>query len=576
MFGSPARLVLLGLVVLALACGDNRKVNVDSGVEEIGLTCGPLLLCDQKCQSDDCTNACFGSATAVAQGIFDAFDQCISVTCSSSAGGPCVDASSSACSDCNQTAATGACINWLEQCESDTAMGPPNHNGPVVVPPNSGAIYNCGELVACKAACAATDTECINACITQATPEAGALEAALDSCLAIACPSTPGGPCEMPGLECNGCIEQVELAEPDTCAAPYIACNSDTSNGANSTPTALVSGDALATVLTGLQQAASTIVGAGGFVYYTQVISNEPVSRLAVEGPNAGTVTTLGPPQPTPVSLAVDANNVYVWSVGTFELASSTNNHDATVVQVPLDGGPAITLGDHFEVFYDAAYLNAVAVDAANVYWVAGASGNDGTIMRAPIGGGSGPVAIYSGRYLPQGVVSDGIHVFWVEWGTFDAQGRSNNDGSVWQGSVDGSTMPIQLASSQPAPSGIAIDGTNVYWTDLGPLGGDNLPALNAGFVQMAPIGGGTVTTIAAHQSVPVCIIVSGNRIFWTEYGLNAPGLVMSAPTGGGTVTPLVAGLDDPAALAVFGTTLYWTDANSSPNAGFIMSLSPF
>jgi hypothetical protein len=332
----------------------------------------------------------------------------------------------------------------------------------------------------------------------------------------------------------------------------------------------------LDTVLTGLQQPASTIVASDGYLYFTQVIDQEPVSRLSLQGPTAGTVSTLGPPQPTPVSLAVDANNVYVWSVGSFALASSVNNHDATVVQVPLNGGAAITLGSGFEVFYDAAYLNAVAIDGSNVYWVAGASGSDGTIMKAPIGGGSPAVAIYSNRYLPQGVVSDGTNVYWVEWGTFNAMGRANNDGSVWQGSVNGGTTPKQLASNQPAPSGIAVDSSNVYWTNLGPLGGDNLPALNAGSVRMTPIGGGTVTTIASGQSVPVCIIVSGGRIFWSEYGLNAPGLVLSAPAGGGSVTPLVAGLSDPAALAIFNNTLYWTNDNSSPNAGFIMSLSPF
>jgi hypothetical protein len=568
--------LVLALAAAAAGC-ETGSSGMDGGTDAgpPGLTCGRLLTCDQGCTSQECTNQCYADATAVAQGLFVAFTGCLDANCSAEAGGPCADSSSSTCSDCNQTAALGPCVSSLVSCQHDTSVAPANPDGGVVAPPDAGPTYNCGQLLLCENACTSGDEACRSACSASATPEARALNGVLYDCLEMACPSTPGGPCEMPGLECNGCIEQVTLAEPNTCADPYVACNMDTSTGGPGVPRTFVDGGVLSTVLTGLRQPASTILASDGYLYYTQVVHDEPVSRLSLEG-DAGVVTTLGPPQPTPVSLAVDSNNVYVWSVGTFELGSSFNNQDGTVVQVPLNGDPAITLGDHMEVFYDAAYLNAVAVDSTHVYWVAGANGSDGAIMRAPIGGGRAAVAIYTGLSLPQGVVTDGTNVYWVEWGTFDADGRAVNDGSVWQGSVDGTATRIQLAENQPAPSGIAIDASWVYWTNLGPLGGLNLPAPNSGSIMMAPIGGGTLTTIADSQAVPVCIIVSGSRIYWSQYGLSAPGLIMTAPTGGGAVTPLVAGLYDPAAIAIWGDTIYWTDANSSPDSGYIMSLSPF
>jgi hypothetical protein len=415
---------------------------------------------------------------------------------------------------------------------------------------------------------------CIAACNAEATPEAVALEAALNGCLALACPSTDGGPCATPGLACNGCIEQVTLADPDTCATPYIACNSDTSNAPDGgvSPAALVDGGVITNVVTGLDQCASTMVAEAGDIYFTQVIGDSPVLKFST---STQQVTQLGPPQSTPVSLAVDSNNVYVWSVGTFGLASSINNQDGTVVQVPLNGGTAITLEQNMEVLYDAAYLNAVAIDSTSVYWVAGANGNDGAIMKTPIGGGSTPVALYQGQYVPQAVVTDGTNLYWADWGTFDSEGRANNNGSLWQGPVGGGT-PIELASDQPAPSAIALESGNVYWVNLGPLGGDNLPALNSGSVQMIPIGGGTITTIATSQAVPVAIIAQGGMIYWSEYGLNAPGLIMSAPASGSPVAPIAVGLNDPAELVISGDTLYWTNANSSPTNGFISALSPF
>jgi len=584
-------------VLLSVTCALASVVSCNSGNDQApdasdddssvanGLTCSQLVFCDQSCTTNDCTNGCYAEATGVAQGLFNVFSDCVSAQC------PNHD------STCESNAGSGACGGDLAQCFSDTFVGPPDPDGGAVVVPDSGATYNCGELNTCLANCP-TDAGagCATTCNDHATPQAEALEAALQSCLAIACPSTNGGPCATPGPACAGCIEQVTLAQPNTCAAPYVACNSDTSNlgdGGPATPTVLVNGPALSTILTGLDQAASTIVVNNNWLYFTQVVTGGPVYRLwigagsnQVDGGLAfgdggiasadggALLESVGPPQPTPVALAVDANNVYVWSVGTFALNSSVNNKDGTVVQIPLNGTTPTTLATGLEVFYDSAYLNAIAVDSQYVYWVAGASGSDGTIMREPIGGGTA-TAIFTGQNLPEGVATDGTNVYWADWGTFDAQGRSNNDGTVWQGSINGGSA-IQLASNQPGPATIAVDGQTVYWANLGQLGTDNFPALNSGSVMKVAVGGGTPTTIASSQAVPVSLIVANGTVYWSDYGLSAPGLVMSIPTDGGTgVVPLVDGLNDPAALVFSAGTLYWTIANSSSTSGAIMSLGP-
>lgn len=529
-----------------------------------GLTCAALLGCDQKCgSSDSCTNACYAKATGVAQGLFNTFNNCLNAQCAGS------DAS-----DCDTTAATGPCINDLLTCESDKVVGPADPDGGGVVVPvsDAGQVYNCGQFLSCENNCSDDAGACQAACLAQATAEAAALAGALQNCLAMACPSTDGGPCVTPGLTCNGCIVQVELAEPDTCAGPYVACNSDTSNNPDggSGPMSLVDGGTISTILSGLDQCASTLLVSGGYLYFTQVATNGPVLRYALGG-DAG-YTSVGPPQPTPVGLAIDPDNVYVWNAGSFTLGSSTNNGDGTVEQVALDGGASVNLFQNMELFYDATYLNAVAVDSQYVYWVAGAVGNDGAIMKAPKGGGSPAQSIFTGQYVPTAVVTDGTNVYWANLGTFDAQGISNGDGSVWQGSVNGGT-PVPLASNQPTPYGIAVESGYVYWANVGKLGGGNLPALNAGSIQRVPIGGGAIDTIASSQEAPFAIIVHNGTIYWNEYGLNSPGLIVSASADGGAIVPLAAGLNDPGDMVVSGNTIYWANAESSPNNGLITSL---
>src|SRR5439155_2917173 len=141
-------LTLLALSTLGVACHNSSSdSSQDVGV---GLLCGQLLGCDQKCGSArDCTDGCYRQSTAHAQALFNAFDQCLNANCSSAAGGPCADSSSSTCSSCNQSAATGACIGGLANCENDDQAGPPNTSGDAGDAGVGTDELACGALVAC-------------------------------------------------------------------------------------------------------------------------------------------------------------------------------------------------------------------------------------------------------------------------------------------------------------------------------------------------------------------------------------------------------------------------------------------
>jgi hypothetical protein len=550
-----------------------------------GLTCGELVKCDQACgSSNTCTEGCFLQTTENGQALFNRFNACLEIACPSSGGGPCVSPSSSDCSTCNQTAATGPCVGELAPCLTDTMTGPPNGDAGTGTADAGTGELNCGGIVACVSNCpiGSSYDNCASVGNSDGTAHALALYGTLNDCLNTACPTTDGGVCTSPGTACAGCQEQAVFAMPNICAVPWTSCQQDTSASGDagaSTPTALQDGGVVSTVATGIVQPASTIVVSNDYLYFAQVETG-PVLRLTLPDGGAvnvadagGAVVPLGPSTQTACGLALDSKNLYVWSYGTFSGTTSFNNNDGTVTQVPLDGSPAITLDHGMETFYDAPYLTSVAVDSQNVYWVKGAMGDDGIIMRTAIGS-TAATPIFTMQQIPEAIATDGTNVYWADWGTFDAQGASNNDAKVWQGSVSGGT-PLLLASNQQAPAAIVVDSHNVYWTNLGKLGASLFPATNSGSVVQVPIGGGPLVTVATSQAIPVGLAVSGGMVYWTVYGLSAPGQVMSAPSGGGTSIPLVGGLNDPFSLTLSGNTLYWTNTPSSNGSGTILSYTP-
>jgi sugar lactone lactonase YvrE len=96
-------------------------------------------------------------------------------------------------------------------------------------------------------------------------------------------------------------------------------------------------------------------------------------------------------------------------------------------------------------------------VDSTSVYWTAS---NDGTVMEVPIGGGT-PVALASLQSYPTGIAVDGTSVYWTNYAGAGSCAR----GSVMKVGLAGGA-PITLAADQLFPDGIAVDATSVYWTN--------------------------------------------------------------------------------------------------------------
>jgi hypothetical protein len=156
------------------------------------------------------------------------------------------------------------------------------------------------------------------------------------------------------------------------------------------------------------------------------------------------TPTTLGTAQTLTNCLAADASFVY-WSDST-----------PAIMKVPVAGGtPA-------QVVAGGDKSTCVAVDGSGVYYF-----EADKLMKAPLsGGGAAPLA--SGQHLLKGapIVAAGGFVYFITdvYGNVDAFNGKN--AIVRVSTTSGGAVEIVSAELTGNPGGLAVDDSNVYYSD--------------------------------------------------------------------------------------------------------------
>jgi hypothetical protein len=166
-----------------------------------------------------------------------------------------------------------------------------------------------------------------------------------------------------------------------------------------------------------------------------------------------------------------------------------------------------------------------ILVERTNVYL-----GNWDSVARVSLRDGS-TITVASDQKRPTDLAVDGTSVYWTNpsragSGSFKKT-LPDFSASVVKAPLDGG-LPTVLAVDQKVPWGIAVDSTNVYWTNL------SLDDLSAGAVMKVPLAGGSPVALASRQRMPTGIAVHGNFVFWT-----ADGKLKRLPVAGGTLVIL-------------------------------------
>jgi hypothetical protein len=230
-------------------------------------------------------------------------------------------------------------------------------------------------------------------------------------------------------------------------------------------------------------------------VYWAATLPNTVIQACAIEG--CTDIPRVVAADVWPHSLVVDDAFAYWLSF------------DATLQRCPIEGcersPELLTLVGPTQ--------GALAQDATQLYWSVGQTGPDarGTIMTIPKDGSSPSRTVVDGWPTATALAVDTTNIYWVETDALGAVKSCPRTGCVGE--------PITLASRQPFPHWLAIDGESAYWFNLEErlYIGKDIP----GQLVRCPLTGcGTRPVVLASDQIgPFDITVDGTHVYWASFG---------------------------------------------------------
>lgn len=180
---------------------------------------------------------------------------------------------------------------------------------------------------------------------------------------------------------------------------------------------------------------------------------------------------------------------------------------------------------------------SGIVVDSSNVYWLnAGTAPAEGQVLKvSKTAGDAGvPEVLIGGQNTPTGLAINGTRLFWTN--------SFNATGAVGAIDVTGANAKV-LVPNQDTPTGIAADEMGVYWAVL------DDDEIRRCYDQCI-----TVKVVASGLNNPAVVAVDTMHVFWSEVG----GSIRSWNKVTEEVLELAAGQQLPMGIAVDGAHLYW------------------
>jgi hypothetical protein len=236
-----------------------------------------------------------------------------------------------------------------------------------------------------------------------------------------------------------------------------------------------------------------------------------------------------------------EVNDLIVDSASAYFIvnAGSSNYVQAAL----LDGTGASTLDVSGQV---ADWHHAIAVDSTALYaaryYIDQQGGSCPDLGIDVVPRNQGPTTtLYGACSLVRLAVDSSQNLYWTDQGR--PPGTVNP--SVMTQSVS-ATTPTKLASAVN-PSGIALYGGMLYWSD-------------SGNIMVMRVGGAMGASVLSSSAEPQDIVVDSSGVYWIDSG----GAVMTAPLGGGAATTLAQGQNNVVALATNSTSVFWVNEGTA------------
>jgi hypothetical protein len=194
-----------------------------------------------------------------------------------------------------------------------------------------------------------------------------------------------------------------------------------------------------------------------------------------------------------------------------------------------------------------------VAADSEHLYWLTQRS-----VVGASLAGDTPITLADFVADTPWYMVAAPQGIYWVD---------VSPAGTIFMTPLSGGAA-VTVASGQIWPIGLAVDASDVFWTDQSPFTPD-------GLVLRVPVAGGDVVTVASHQVVAGPVTMDEESVYWQTNDA-----VVQTPRNGGAVTTLVTGVTTAGfgvgvglKLAVDDTSLYWLEVDGAQT--WIVRMTP-
>jgi virginiamycin B lyase len=180
------------------------------------------------------------------------------------------------------------------------------------------------------------------------------------------------------------------------------------------------------------------------------------------------------------------------------------------------------------------------AAASAQIYW---ANEGGSTIGRAGLDG-SGASSFITGATAPSGVAIDGSFLYW----SHDA----GPNGSIGRAALGGSGVDQTFIATEGPPEGVAVDNSRIYWTQT---------IAGSGWVGRATVTGFVLAqdyVPLAAGAAPCGLASDADEVFWANSA--DPGSIGHAHGVDHVEQDHVTATDQPCGVARAGEYLYWTN----------------